>query len=80
LGFSYSPGKRFEKKKLKKKSLIGAIVVVHLITSRLLSLRTFAGGCVIHNLTQHDQGYRLGLSYSPGKPIKKKNLIKNIIN
>ncbi len=48
------------------------MVQVHLITSHLLSPRTFAGGCVIHILTQHDQGYRWHLSYSLSKQIKKK--------
>ncbi len=45
-------------RKKRKKKLIRFMVQVHLITSHLLSVRTFAEGCVIHILTQHDQGYR----------------------
>jgi hypothetical protein len=54
------------------------MVVVPLITSDLPRLRIFAGGCVIHFMIQHDQGYRSHISYSPGKQIKKKKLIKKL--
>jgi hypothetical protein len=55
-------------------------MVVVLITFHLLSLRTFAGECMKHLLIQHDQGYRFHISYTPGKRIKNKKLIKNINN
>ncbi len=43
------------------------MVVVVLITSHLLGLRTFAAGCMIHFLIQHDQGYRLHIFYTLDK-------------
>jgi hypothetical protein len=51
-----------------------------LMTTHFLSLRLFAGVSVIHHGIQHDQGYPLHISYTPGKQIKKKKLIKKSIN
>ncbi len=44
---------------------MGAPVAVVLTTSAIVSLRTFAGRCVIHRLIQVDQGYLLGLGIDP---------------
>jgi hypothetical protein len=44
---------------------VGAPVAVVLTTSAIVSLRTFAGRCVIHRLIQVDQGYLLGLGIDP---------------
>ncbi len=51
-------------------------MLVVLITSDFLNLRTFAGGFLVHHWIRLHLGYLLHLCFSPGKRIWKENIQK----